>query len=157
MGKPKGQRKNSFGPVKEKSTTQNSLPNSFLSCANSKSKVWLCCVVDDHTFMPLQVHWYGRQDTNMKAKTWALWGLLWFAHHLYIEKISIFGDSQVLIDHLNKGTALNPEQLTTWMERIEIMRKNFTTIVLSHIHVENNSRADRLSKKGLTGKYGEMQ
>lgn len=95
----------------------------------------------------------------MRAEVLALWGQMWFAHHLCIDRLSIYRDLQVLIDHLNKGMALNPEILTTWMglDHIEIMRKKFTSITFAHIYREKNTQDDRLTKKGLTERYGKMR
>ena len=86
----------------------------------------------------------------------ACWGLLWFFAQLCIENIWVFGDSKVLLDHLNKGTKLHPGHLLNWLEHIYALKKTFATIHFKHIFREKNSQADRLSKKGLIGVFGMM-
>lgn len=103
-----------------------------------------------------KIYWFGGIGTNMMAKALALWGLMWFANHLCIDRISIYGDSKVLIDHLNKESSINQTILPTWMNRIEILRKKFSSITFSHTFREKNSQADRLSKMGLKSRFGEM-
>lgn len=103
-----------------------------------------------------KIHWAGGHGTNMRAETLDLWALLWFAQHLYLDSISVYGDSQVLIGHLSKGIQLNQIQLEGWMERIKVLRNKFTSISFIHIYREKNSEAGRFSKMGLSGQYGEM-
>ena len=92
----------------------------------------------------------------MRAELLAFWRLLWFANQLYIEEIWVFGDAKVIIDHLNRGTSLRPGNLAHWLERIHAIKRNFTTITFSHVYREKNIKADRLSKRGLNGRFGEM-
>lgn len=86
----------------------------------------------------------------------ALWGLLWFSHHLHLDQLWIYGDSQVLIEHLNIGTSLNLGHLALWMDRINVLRRTFSNVSFSHIYREKNSQADRLSNQGLNGRFGEI-
>ena len=93
----------------------------------------------------------------MRAETLALWGLMWFAHHLYIESIQIYGDSQVLIDHINKGNQLSQSNLEGWLARIKRLERNLSKIYFTHVYKVKNIEADRLSKKGLFGRFGDMK
>lgn len=86
----------------------------------------------------------------------AFWGLLLFSHRLYLDKLWVYGDSHVIIEHLNKDTSLNMGHLDTWMERIKVLRRTFSTITFSHIYREKNTQADQLSKQGLNGRFGEI-
>ena len=92
----------------------------------------------------------------MRVEILALWGLMWFANHLRIDKISIFGDSKILIDHLNHEALINQNILSPWLLRIETQRMNFSFISFIHIYREKNSQADRLSKLGLQGRFREI-
>ena len=92
----------------------------------------------------------------MKAECLALWGLLWFACELYLDKIWVCGDSKILIDHLNNKATLNPGTLSYWIERIHALKRSFYTISFTHVYREKNNEADRLSKKGLEGVFREM-
>ena len=93
---------------------------------------------------------------NIRAEVIALWGLLWFASMLCIEDLWVYGDSKVLIDHLNKETIFFPGHLTSWMERIKMVMRSFNGLKLQHIYKKKNSQADKLSKIGLQGIFGTM-
>lgn len=75
---------------------------------------------------------------------------------LYLDKIWVCGDSKILIDHLNNKATLNPGMLSYWIERIHALKRSFSTISFTHVYREKNNEADRLSKKGLEGVFGEM-
>lgn len=92
----------------------------------------------------------------MKAECLALWGLLLFACHLYLERIWVIGDSKVLIDHMNQKAAINLGSLAQWMDRITILKRSYSYISFHHVYREKNTVADSLSKKGLEGVFGEM-
>ena len=79
------------------------------------------------------MHWYGGIGSNMRAETLALWGLLWFASHLCIEDIWVFGDSKVLIDYLNGNSKLSLGHLETWLERIDVLKDCFNSVLFNHI------------------------
>ena len=92
----------------------------------------------------------------MRAEVLALWGLLWFASQLSINTLWVSRDSKVLIEHLKKGSSLDPGRMVTWMEQIKVLRDSFSSIYFQHIFRENNSQADMLSKKVLIGIFGVM-
>ena len=54
-----------------------------------------------------KIYFHGGMGSNMRTEMLALWGLLWFANQLYMEKLWVFGASKVLIEHMSKGTYLN--------------------------------------------------
>ena len=87
----------------------------------------------------------------------ALWGLLWCASHQDIEKIWIFGDSKVLIDHMNEKAWINTTLLGQWMERINCLKNQFISVTFFHVYREMNVVVDHLSKKGLECRSGVMQ
>ena len=92
----------------------------------------------------------------MKVEVLALWGLMWWASHLCLDKIWIVGDSKVLIDHMNHKANINSGILSHWLHRIDRLRSVFTTISFHHIYREKNVIADRLSKWGLTVNFGKV-
>lgn len=92
----------------------------------------------------------------MRAEILALWGLLWFTSQICIDELWVFGDSKVVIDHLNRGNKLSSRHPIIWLEHIDSLRKSFSIIHFNHIFRENNSQVDRLSKKGLVGDFRQM-
>ena len=62
----------------------------------------------------------------------------------------------MLIDHLNNKVSIRLGSIAHWLERVEIQKKSFAVFSFHHVFRENNVVADRLSKKGLEGNYGEM-
>ena len=74
-----------------------------------------------------------------------------------MDKIWVFGDSKILIDHMNQKATLNPGMLSHWIERIHALKRTFSVISFSHVYREKNNEADRLSKKGLEGTFGHYE
>lgn len=68
-----------------------------------------------------KIFWHGGNGSNMRVEVLAMWGLLWVASQLFIENMWVYGDSKVIIDHLNKGTVLNPGTLMSWLEQIKTL------------------------------------
>lgn len=84
----------------------------------------------------------------------ALAGLLFMSDFLGIQKLHIFGDSKVIIDHVQSKHIIRNIHLSGWLNRVEAMwstRKDYT---ISHIAPEKNRRADALSKEGLSSPQG---
>lgn len=94
-----------------------------------------------------KIHWNRGRGTNTRAETIALWGLLWFSNQLYLEKLWVYGDSKILIDHLNNKSSLNPSHLTHWLERIYCLKINFEVITLCHVYREKNRSGSSLKKR----------
>lgn len=103
-----------------------------------------------------KLYWYGGSGTNTRAEVIALWGLMWFTNHLRYDRIFIYGDSKVLIDHLLRKATINQNCMSSWLNRIDFQRKKFSSISFRHIYRERNSQADCLSKNGLQGRFGEI-
>ena len=131
-------------------------PTGFFDEASQQSRcgcgAWLMISPTCH----YKIHWYRGRGSNMRAEILALWGLMWFASQLYLEKLWVFGDSQVLLDHLNKQTSLNLGYLTAWLDRNKGLRTSFSSIIFKHIYREKNTQANKLTKKGIQGSFGEM-
>lgn len=106
---------------------------------------WLLVSPDCH----YKIFWNGGVGTNTKAEVLALWGLLWFANHLYMDKIWIIGDSKVLIDHMNHKDVINLGSMVHSLEKINLLKSTFSEISFHHVYREKNDIADRLSKKML--------
>lgn len=119
---------------------------------NCGCEVWLLLSPSCH----YKLFWYGGLGTNTRAEVIALWGLMWFANHLCVENVSYYDDSKDLIDHLNQVGSINQPHLSSWIHRIDILRKMFLAISFSHIYREKNSQVDHLSKLGLKGRFGEF-
>ena len=84
----------------------------------------------------------------------ALWGLLWVASHLYVERLWVFRDSKTLIDHMNNKSNINPGLVTHWIEHIHALNNNFNFISFCHVYRDKNEEANHLSKRGLEGTFG---
>ena len=89
--------------------------------------------------------------TNTKVEVLALWGLLWLASHLYMDKIWIIRDSKVLIDHMNHKAIINLGSMVHWLERINLLKSTFSEISFHHVYREKNDIADQLE-----GNFGKM-
>lgn len=92
---------------------------------------------------------------------------------IWKQNVLLFGDSYGLVPvisrqdlglwgfknpywSLNNKATLNPGMLSYWIERIHALKRSFSTISFTHVYREKNNEADRLSKKGLEGVFGEM-
>lgn len=92
--------------------------------------------------------------TNIRVEVIALWGLLFFARHINLGQINIYGDAKIVIDWINERANLNAPMLTGWMERILNLKYSFDLISFSHVYREHNFLAESLSKKGLSATLG---
>ena len=64
------------------------------------------------------ISWNGGKGTNSMAEARALAGLLAFCIFFYIQSISIFGDSKIMIDHVKGKYHIRSSHLTGWMDKI---------------------------------------
>lgn len=100
------------------------------------------------------IHWNGGAGTNNKAEVMALVGLLSICDFLGLQKLHIFGDSKVIIEHaLSKHTIRNIH-LSGWLNRVEAMWSTRKDSTISHITKNKNQRANALSKQGLSSPQG---
>lgn len=102
----------------------------------------------------IELYWNGSPGTNSKAEIMALAGLIYFSDFLGIQNLHIYGDSKVTIDHVQSRNSIKNIHLSGWLSWIEKLwhkRKDFS---ISHIGREKNSKADALSKLGLSAPQG---
>jgi len=95
------------------------------------------------------ISWNGGRGTNSMAKARALAGLLAFCIFLDIQSISVFGDSKVMIDHVNGKCLIRSSHLTGWMDMIMFFWGLVKECSIQHIYRDQNQQADNLSKKGI--------
>jgi len=100
--------------------------------------------------------WYFNFDkgTNTKVELFGVWETLFLADHLTIHKIQILGDSKIIIDWLNRKSALQVISLEGWKHITVMLVNRFSIVHFFHIFWEYNKEADRLSKKALLALKG---
>ena len=94
------------------------------------------------------------RGTNNRAELLSLWTLLWTAKRLNCNEIRILGDSQAIIDWVNKKARLRNNTLAHWYFRTLELMDTFSRITILHHHREYNQMADSLSKSGLQVEEG---
>lgn len=95
------------------------------------------------------ISWNGGPGSNNKAEVMALWGALFVAFDLQILVANIFGDSKLVIGWITNESRLETPHLQGWVERTRQLWNLLNCPPIFHIFRENNTRADRLSKRGL--------
>jgi len=101
--------------------------------------------------------WLGIENcTNNFSELVAVWILLYWALHLNLRDIRIFGDSRVVIDWLNNKSSIHSINLIHWCARVKKLVGDFTFINFTHIFHVLNVDADILSKRGLGGPSGVL-
>lgn len=103
------------------------------------------------------MYWYGGPGSNNKAEVMALWGGLHIAQDLQVQGISIYGDSMLIINWITSKYQMRSPHLQGWVERTQGLWQRLGCPPINHIYRENNSRADKLSKRGLTAGFGNME
>lgn len=98
----------------------------------------------------------GGPGTNTRAEVLDLWGLMWFARQLCVDRLTVFGDSHVVINYMKNTNALSTPQLIHQPDRIKALCDSFNHINFFHVYKEKNSEADHLSKMGLEKEFGLM-
>lgn len=83
---------------------------------------------------------------GLKAELLALRSLIWFACRRGCKSITIFGDSQVIVNWFIGKHGINEILLEHWMEEIPNIIKYFDEISCQRIYREANWEADKLSK-----------
>ena len=101
--------------------------------------------------------WNGGPGTNNKAKIMALWGGLLIAHDMQLQGVSIYGDSQLIINWVTNSYLMMTPHLQGWIERTQSLWKRLGCPSINHIYREGNTRANKLSKKGLVEDFGIMR
>lgn len=103
------------------------------------------------------IFWNGGPGINNKAEIMALWGGLLAASNLQLQGVCIYGDSQLIIGWITNRFLMLSPQLQGWIERTQRLWRRLNCLPINHIFRKNNTRADRLSKKGLVADYGLMK
>jgi len=96
------------------------------------------------------------ESTNNFSELVAAWALLFWARHMDIRELRLFGDSRVVIDWLNSQAAIHSINLHHWCIKVRGLVEEFTEIHCNHIYRELNQEADTLSKRGLDGASGVL-
>lgn len=104
-----------------------------------------------------RVHRDAGRGTNNKAEAMALWGILWLTNILNISEIHIYGDSNIILDHVKGIAQIKQSTLLSQLRRIECIWAQRGRPSINHTSREHNQLADELSKKGLLGIVGEVQ
>ena len=65
------------------------------------------------------------------------------------KEITIFSDSELLINQRNSKYKLRNQELKTISRDISVLEKNFEKILYRHIPREKNSKADKLANRAL--------
>lgn len=79
----------------------------------------------------------------------ALAGLLQFSSFLNIQIFQIYGDSKIIIEQVLGKLSIKNPLLAGWMNRIKVLWNSKKDYSINHVDRSQNSRADKLSKKGL--------
>ena len=92
--------------------------------------------------------WGQGYETNNRAKALTLWQGLKIAHSKNIISLSVFGDSQIIIQVANSKR--NPAQvhLSTILKKVKLMHSKFQKIRFFHILRNLNSMTDLEANNG---------
>lgn len=87
----------------------------------------------------------------------ALWGGLLIAIDLQIQVASIYGDSNLVVGWVSNEVHMESPLLKGWFDRSKVLWDRLNCPPIHHIFRENNTRADRLSKRGLLEAFGTLK
>lgn len=99
------------------------------------------------------IFWNGGKGTNNKAEAMALHGLLILCSFMDIGPINVYGDSKIIIDHVNGKLKISNDNLSGWLNRIASLWKS-ATFPIVHTKQNQNVHANALSKKGMHAPIG---
>lgn len=105
----------------------------------------------------IHICWNGGLGCNNLAELMALWCGLLASHNMGLNDVSIFGDSKIIIDAMVGKAVLSTARVQGWLLRAQQLWSKMNKPAITHIFRENNTRADRLSKKGLDMEFGILQ
>ena len=100
--------------------------------------------------------WNGGWGTNTLVELMALWCGLIVAHNLKLQKLSIYGDSKMIIDTFLGNCPNSSISSHGWFKRANFLLEKLEYPPLHHIYHELNTRADSLSKQGLKRAFGSL-
>lgn len=91
----------------------------------------------------------GAECTNNEAEYNALILGLEEASCQKIEKLTVFGDSLLVINQVNGVYKVKAKNLFSLHEKVEVLKKNFKSVTFQHVLRDFNKRADELSNIAL--------
>ena len=80
----------------------------------------------------------------MKVEVMVLWGLLYFASRLCINKLMVVGDSKVVIDWIAGIFFLIILYLNSWKSKIMSLKDTLNGVKFMHVHKKFNTETDTL-------------
>jgi len=95
--------------------------------------------------------------SNNLAEIFAVWTILYWAHHLKLTDLRVFGDSLLVINWLNGSSLIHAKNLVHHCSRVRELITHFEQIQFQHIFRQHNMEADCLSKKGIGCTEGLLQ
>lgn len=72
-----------------------------------------------------------------------------FAKMLNLKYLYIQGDAKVVIDQINNICKVNSDIIKPLFEEVNLLKKNFESIVFQHIYRKDNAYADSLANNAL--------
>jgi len=90
----------------------------------------------------------GNKTNNQSEYTALICGLKG-AINLKINKLIVFGDSQLVINQINGIYKVKNEALIPLYELVIQLKQSFTHIIFTHVYRNENKRADQLANIGL--------
>lgn len=91
----------------------------------------------------------GEKKTNNEAEYRALIMGLETAIKHNITKLTVYGDSLLIINQVNDNYKINNINLMELYQHVELLKSSFSFISFSHVYRKNNKRADYLSNLAL--------
>lgn len=91
----------------------------------------------------------GSHCTNNEAEYRALILGLEEASERKIEELTVFGDSQLVINQINGEYKVKAKNLFDLYNRVTMLKKCFRFVQFNHVYREQNTRADQLSNIAL--------
>jgi ribonuclease HI len=91
----------------------------------------------------------GDHCTNNEAEYRALILGLEQACERNIEELTVFGDSQLVINQVNGEYKVKAKNLFDLYDRVTMLKKCFRFVQFNHVYREQNTRADQLSNIAL--------
>lgn len=118
------------------------------ACAGNPGRIGLgVCICDEEReiFIAAGPYQYG---TNNDAEYLALIKLLEYSLQLGIAELTVMGDSQLIINHVN-GKWSAGDKFKAMLAQVMALKNQFKTLYFGWIPRTRNTRADKLSKRGL--------
>ena len=94
---------------------------------------------------------FEKPKTNNYAEYYALYAGLSVAVSNNIRELEVYGDSNLVIQQMNKKWRIKSENLKDLFNKCTKLLDNFDNISFNHILRKYNKRADELANKGLDG------